>query len=196
MGISACGSSEQTSQAVETKEKEHSEQEVKKKNFKEEKGDSTRGSHSNPIAINEVVTVDDVIPNNDSEKSQKIKAEISIPEVIRGNQAYEILKQKDQVNRPAPEGKEWVLIKVKGKLVDAEPKDFIYLLDDSYFELVSKENQVYDDSQHAITPNPLPKEIYKDAEVEGYVSKLVNVGDEFMIRFETYEHKYKFFKSK
>lgn len=87
-------------------------------------------------------------------------------------------------------------IKVKGKLVDAETKDFIYLLDDSYFELVSKEDQVYDDSQHAITPNHLPKEIYKGAEVEGYISKLVNVGDEFMIRFETYEHKYKFFKSK
>lgn len=198
LGISACGSSEKTSQAVETKEKEQSKQELKKENVKEEKIDSTRGSHSNPIAINEIVTVDDVISNNDGEKSQKIKAkvEISIPKVIRGDQAYEILKQKEQVNRPAPEGKEWVLIKVKGKLVDAETQDFIYLLDDLYFELVSKADQVYDDPQHAITPNPLPKEIYKGAEVDGYISKLVNAGDEFMIRFETYEHNYIFFESK
>ncbi|MGH0515329.1 hypothetical protein [Bacillus cereus] len=196
LGISACGSSEKTSQAVETKEKEQSKQEVKKENFKEEKTESTRGSHSNPIAINEIVTVDDVISKNEKSQEIKAKVEISIPKVIRGDQAYEILKQQEQANRPAPEGKEWVLIKVKGKLVDAETQDFIYLLDDLYFELVSKEDQVYDDPQHAITPNPLPKKIYKGAEVDGYISKLVNAGDEFMIRFETYEHNHIFFESK
>ncbi|MEK4931703.1 MULTISPECIES: hypothetical protein [Bacillus] len=199
LGISACGSSEKASQAIETKEEEQSKQKMKKENFKEGKTDPTRGIRSNPIVINEIVTVDDVISNNNNGKNpQEIKAkvEISIPKVIRGDQAYEILKQTEPANRPAPEGKEWVLIKVKGKLVDAETQDFIYSLDDLHFELVSKEDQVYDDPQHAITPNPLPKKIYKGAEIDGYISKLVDTGDEFMIRYETYQHNFIFFESK
>ncbi|ALZ64562.1 hypothetical protein FORC13_p077 (plasmid) [Bacillus cereus] len=56
---------------------------------------------------------------------------------------FAILKQENQFNKLAPQGKEWVLVKVKGKVVDAETQDFEYLLSDMNFKLLSKEGQVY-----------------------------------------------------
>ncbi|CAH2464438.1 MULTISPECIES: hypothetical protein [Bacillus cereus group] len=196
--LAACGSNEKTSNGVETKEKEQTKQETKKDNSKEEKAESAKGNRTNPIAFNETASIDDVILNTDGGEFKKFKAkvEVSILEVIRGEQAFAILKQENQFNKPAPEGKEWVLVKVKGKVVDAETQDFEYLLSDMNFKLVSKEGQVYNHELSAVAPNQLHQKLYKGAEGEGYISQVVNTGDDFMIQFETHKLAKVFFKSK
>ncbi|MGE7885379.1 hypothetical protein [Bacillus sp. NPDC094077] len=196
--LAACSSSEKTSNGVETKEKEQSKQETKKDNSKEGKTESTKGNRSNPIAFNEAASIDDLILNTDGGefKKFKTKVEISILEVIRGEQALEILKKENKFNEPALEGKEWVLVKVKGKVVDAEAQDFEYLLSAMNFNLVSKEGQVYNHEQPVVTPNQLHQKLYKGAEGEGYISQAVNAGDDFIIQFETHKLTKVFFKSK
>ncbi|HDR7470073.1 TPA: hypothetical protein QCX46_003036 [Bacillus toyonensis] len=198
--LAACGSNEKTSNGVETKEKEKEQpkQETKKDNSKEGKTESAKGNRSNPIAFNETASIDDVILNTDGGEFKKFKAkvEVSILEVIRGEQAFGILKKENEFNEPAPEGKEWVLVKVKGKVVDAETQDFEYLLSDMNFKLVSKEGQVYNHELSAVTPNQLHQKLYKGAEGEGYISQVVNAGDDFTIQFETQKQNKVFFKSK
>ncbi|EEL30961.1 hypothetical protein bcere0019_59460 [Bacillus cereus Rock3-28] len=186
--LAACGSNEKTSNGVETK----------KDNSKEGKTESAKGNRSNPIAFNETASIDDVILNTDGGEFKKFKAkvEVSILEVIRGEQAFGILKKENEFNEPAPEGKEWVLVKVKGKVVDAETQDFEYLLSDMNFKLVSKEGQVYNHELSAVTPNQLHQKLYKGAEGEGYISQVVNAGDDFTIQFETQKQNKVFFKSK
>lgn len=194
--LSACGSSEEASNDdVTTKEKVT--EEVKKEEKKETK-ESSKGSRSNPIAFNESATFKDIIHSSDSSKFEEFKAdvEISILEVIRGDQAYQILKAENQFNEPAPEGKEWVLVKVKGKVVDSETEDHPYALYDMKFQLVSNSGKVYQGDQSAVTPNGLHHELFKGAEGEGYISEVVDIGDDFKIQYDTVLGKKIFFNSK
>ncbi|EJS72677.1 hypothetical protein [Bacillus cereus] len=195
-GLAACGSNEQKDNGVQTTEKEQAPQETPKE--KESKTESAKGNRTNPIKFNETATVNDVIFNSEDGKFEKFKAkvELSILEVIRGDQAFEILKKENQFNEAAPEGKEWVLVKIKGKVTDAETQDHEYDLFGSSFKLVSNDGHVYNNDQYAVTPNELQQKLYKGAEGEGYISQLVNTGDDFKIQYETHENKKVFFNSK
>nr|WP_245003008.1 hypothetical protein [Bacillus nitratireducens] len=159
---------------------------------------SSKGNRSNPIQINEMVTINDLILNSDGGTFKKFntKVELSIIEVLRGDQAYQMLKKENQFNKPAPEGKEWVLVKVKGKVVDSETQDYEYFLSDMNVNLVSNDGRVYNRELSAVTPNQLHQKLYKGAEGEGYISQVVNIGDDFKIQFETHDSKKIFFNSK
>lgn len=196
--LSACGSSEAVSNdEVKTKEKEKVTEEVKKDDKKETK-ESTKGSRSNPVTFNETATFEDTIYNQDSSKFEEFKAqvEISILEVKRGEEAYEILKAENQFNEPAPEGKEWALVKVKGKVVDAETEDHPYNLFDMNLQFVSNNGQVYKNEQSAVAPNELHHELFRGAEGEGYITQVVDVGDDFKIQYEVAGGKKIYFNSK
>lgn len=197
VGLTACGSNNNEDSGVQVKDKEQPKQEEKKETAKEDKTQSSKGNRSNPIAFNETATIDDIILNTDSGefKKFKTKVDLSITEIIRGDQAYEILKNENEFNEAAPEGKEWVLVKVKGKVVDSETEDHEYHLSDMNFELVSKDGEVYNKDLSAVTPNELSKKLFKGAEGEGYFSQVVNVGDDFMIQYTTNKQTKVFFKS-
>ncbi len=196
--LAACGSNEKASNDVQTKEKEQPKQEVKKETTKEENKESAKGNRSNPVAFNESATINDVILNSDGGEFKKFKAkvEFSVLEVIRGEQAQQILQQENQFNKPAPEGQEWALVKVKGKVIDAETEDYPYPLYSSNISLVSNEGQVYQHELSAVVPNELHQELFKGAEGEGYIYQDIKIGDDFKIQFETQEGKKVFFKSK
>ncbi|MBJ8018417.1 hypothetical protein BK735_21535 [Bacillus mycoides] len=196
--LAACGSNEKASNDVQTKEKEQPKQEVKKETTKEENKESAKGNRSNPVAFNESATINDVILNSDGGEFKKFKAkvEFSVLEVIRGEQAQQILQQENQFNKPAPEGQEWALVKVKGKVIDAETEDYPYPLYSSNISLVSNEGQVYQHELSAVVPNELHQELFKGAEGEGYIYQDIKIGDDFKIQFETHEGKKVFFKSK
>ncbi|VXC71411.1 DUF4352 domain-containing protein [Bacillus mycoides] len=196
--LAACGSNEKASNDVQTKEKEQPKQEVKKETTKEENKESAKGNRSNPVAFNESATINDVILNSDGGEFKKFKAkvEFSVLEVIRGEQAQQILQQENQFNKPAPEGREWALVKVKGKVIDAETEDYPYPLYSSNISLVSNEGQVYQHELSAVVPNELHQELFKGAEGEGYIYQDIKIGDDFKIQFETHEGKKVFFKSK
>lgn len=197
-GLAACGSNEKTSNDVQTKEKNQPQQEAKKETTKEENKESAKGNRSNPVAFNESATINDVILNSDGGEFKKFKAkvEFSVLEVIRGDQAQQILQQENQFNKPAPEGREWALVKVKGKVIEAETEDYPYPLYSSNVSLVSNEGQVYKHELSAVVPNELHQELFKGAEGEGYIYQDVKVGDDFKVQFETHEGKKVFFKTK
>lgn len=204
--LTACGSNEKNQNEVSAKEKEQPKQEIKKDNSKEEKVEVTKDNLSNPIEFNKVATIEDIILVNEDNhygfRRFKTKAEVSIAEVIRGKQAYEILKQESEkyndTLEPAPKGMEWVLVKIKSKVLDSETEEFGYLLSDINFELVSKEGQEYNHEKSATTrvPDSLSLQLKKGTEGEGYISRLVNTDDDFMVRLTTRKLDKVFFKSK
>ncbi|PED43146.1 hypothetical protein [Bacillus cereus] len=207
VGLTACESSEKAENKFQTKErtqelnkKEQNTTESTQENTEstQENTESAKGNRSNPISFNETAVVNDIIGHFNGKKAEKYdtKIELSILEVIRGEHAYEILRQENEFNKPAPEGKEWVLVKVKGKIIDSETQDYQYLLSDMKFNLISDKGQVYNNVLSAVTPNKLHQKLYKGAEGEGYISQVVNVGDDFMIQYTTHTQSKIFFKSK
>lgn len=62
--------------------------------------------------------------------------------------------------------------------------------------LVSNDGRVYNRELSAVTPNQLHQKLYKGAEGEGYISQVVDVGDDFKIQFNTHDSKKIFFNSK
>jgi hypothetical protein len=182
--FAAACSSEQT--GVETKEKETaSETNTKPEEKKEEKKEPVKGTRSNPVAFNETAIITQDIYDDNSE-SYEAKIELSIIEVIRGQQAFDILKKENQFNEPAPDGFEWVLVKAKGKVVESETEDYPYWLSGMNFKFVGSDGKVSNEEVSAVVPDELADELYNGAEGEGYFADVVKVNDDFKLEFEGY----------
>ena len=70
-------------------------------------------------------------------------AQITIKEVIRGTRAWEMIYDTNYFNDPPLEGYEYVLVKIKFKLISAPTPDTIYSLYCWLFDAVSSDGQVY-----------------------------------------------------
>lgn len=186
MIFSAACSSEETG-GVETKEKTTSNTDEKpeenKEEKKEEKKESAKGTRSNPVTFKEAAVIPETIYDDNSD-AFKAKIELSIIEVIRGQQAFDILKKENQFNDPAPEGFEWVLVKAKGKVVESETEDYPYWLSESDFKFVGSDGKVSNEDVSAVVPDELSDELYNGAEGEGYFADVVKVNDDFKLEFE------------
>jgi hypothetical protein len=88
--LTACGNDDS---GVETKEKAKKTETVDKSGSKEDakEKESKKGTRSDPVGFNETATFDDIIYNDDSSESFNTKLEVSIVEVARGQEAYDIL---------------------------------------------------------------------------------------------------------
>lgn len=181
MIFSAACASEET--GVETKEKTASEPEKKTEEKKEEKKESAKGSRSNPVTFKEAAVISQDIYDDNSD-SYKAKLELSILEVTRGQQAFDILKKENEFNEPAPDGFEWVLVKAKGKVVEAETEDHPYWLSGSNFKFVGSDGKVSNEDVSAVVPDELADELYNGAEGEGFFAGVVKVNDDFKLEFE------------
>jgi hypothetical protein len=105
--------------------------------------------------------------------------QISVKEVIDGEQAWQMIKEANMFNDAPPAGKKYVLAKIKFKLFEAGKEPFnVNYLD---FDAVSKNGVVYD-QQSVVLPDPeLWTDVYKGGETEGWASFLVNVNDDPLI---------------
>lgn len=168
---------EETEQPAETEKKE----EVKK-----EEAESKLGSRSNPVPFQKTATVDDAIYNDNGDEF-KIKFDLTVVEVIRGDDAYQSLIAMNEFNEPAPEGYEWVLAKTKVKFIESETEDLPFTIDGIMnFDMVSETGDIFSGDIYATTEPDFSFEMYVGNEKEGYIARLVKTGENAHLRFEEF----------
>ncbi len=143
------------------------------------------GTRSNPLPFGETITVKENI-YDDSSNSYESLLEITVVEMIRGEEAWEIIENENEYNEPAKEGYEYALVKVKGFLKASETEDDSLWFSTINFDFVSNEGEVYDMAS-AVIPNELEKELYSGGTGEGYIYSEVRIGDDYKVSYESSE---------
>lgn len=182
--LSACSES---SNVVAKQRSDESKQEEKNTSISK-KEEAKVGSRSNPVAIGQSATFEDKIVDNATSKSYKAKIEVSIQEVIRGDQAWQIIHKENRFNKAPADDMEYVLVKVKTKVVDAETTAFAYQIADIVnTEFVSADGKVYqlNPEHHPVIPTPIENQIFKGAEAEGYSVQYIKQNDDFTFVYKT-----------
>ncbi|HOJ47701.1 MAG TPA: DUF4352 domain-containing protein [Bacillota bacterium] len=130
------------------------------------------GSRTNPVPLGSTYYYD-----GSGAQIDKYKADITVTEVLRGEEAWALVRQGSESNPPAPEGKEYLIIKVKIKAIESENDEKIDI-GASSFDLVGKDGAKYDGLTAVSGVEPQLKEMRAGEEQEGYIVFAVNVGDE------------------
>ncbi|MED1412901.1 MULTISPECIES: hypothetical protein [Bacillus] len=197
--LGACSESSNVEVKKKDSEPKQEQQSSSSPKKEEKKAESKAGSRSNPVAIGQSATFEDNIFDQATSKSYKAKVEVSIQEVLRGEQAWKLIQQENQFNKAPADDMEYVLVKVKTKVVDADTADFAYRSDDIMnTEYVSADGKVYqlDTEHHPIIPTPLQSEVFKGAEAEGYSVQYIKKNDDFKFVYKTLSMQKVYFNTK
>lgn len=151
---------------------------------KEEKVKSV-GTRSNPLPFGDTITVKENI-YDDSFNAYSSSLELTLLEVIRGEEAWAIIEKENEFNEPAEDGYEYALVKVKGFLKDSETDDDSLFFSSFSFNFVSDEGEVYE-FVSAVIPNELQKELFSGGTGEGYIYNQVKVDDDFKVSYDSSE---------
>ncbi|HEO8418156.1 Uncharacterised protein [Mycobacteroides abscessus subsp. abscessus] len=180
--LGGCG---QGTNDVTIKDEDEKQEEVQtEETEKKEETKSKLGSRTNPVPFKKTVTVEDELYNDEGE-SFPIKFDLTVLEVIRGEDAYQKLKSMNEFNEPAPEGYEWLLAKTKVKFTESATEDLSFHIDGIMnFEMVSENGDIYSGDIIGTTEPEFSYEMYVGNEKEGYISGLVKTGEKAQLRYE------------
>ncbi len=105
--------------------------------------------------------------------------EFTLLQYFRGQDAWNRIKSANQYNKPPPSGAEYMLFKVRARLVKAG-KESSVMLSDAYFVVVTsdgKEAQSFK-GQTVVPPDPqFLGRIYANGSLEGWIAFTVTAGD-------------------
>lgn len=128
-------------------------------------------SLSNPVSLN----VQQTIPVDNSDT--KFTANVTVEQIIRGAQAWTMIKNASQSNEPPKSGYEYLLAKIDYKLVDIDGGKSLDVFGAGDFILVSQEGKVYQQVME-VEPDPqLDSTLYQGASNEGWAVFLVKPDD-------------------
>lgn len=132
----------------------------------------TIGTRKNPAKLNETVRVElNSILN-------KGIAEVSLIEVIRGDEAAKMIADANALNDPAPDGKEYILAKFSITFVqDTSGKDEPLTVSYLNFSYASSTFSVNDDLQLVVVKDKLDLKLYEGASGDGYVLLVADKDD-------------------
>lgn len=125
-----------------------------------------------PLNINQVMFIDDY-------SIGKCKFEIAVKEVVRGDNAWYMLKEANSVwNQEPEEGFEYIAAKVYFKALVVPDNKKYNLNGNVHFNLVSEEGKEYSTEFTIIPPEPvLTCDLYEGATSEGWVAYKVKTED-------------------
>lgn len=109
-------------------------------------------------------------------KTGKYTAEIKITEVIRGNEALEIIKANNKYGTIIGDNEEYLIAKISAKILTTE-KDGAIPFDTNNFIAYSGNNKSYAMAPIYRIPNQLSATLTKNGSTEGYVYLEVNKDD-------------------
>lgn len=147
----------------------------------EESEDAPLATHSTPLPLGETFTVKSTIYNKQAD-TYATSLDLTVTEVTRGQKAWDILYTGNQYNEPAAEGYEYVLIKLRATVKDAETKDYPFQLSSFDFQFFDQEGAAYERSP-VVVPNKLDAELYDGATTEGYITNQVRIGDQAKLTY-------------
>ncbi|MDQ0187760.1 hypothetical protein ACFOST_22635 [Cytobacillus kochii] len=179
--LAACG---QDTKDTEVKEENQQGETAQPEEVEKEESKSKLGSRTNPVPFQKTATVDDEL-YDDEGNTYAIKFDLTVKDVIRGDEAYQKLKSMNEYNEAAPEGYEWVLAETKVKFVESETEDLSFHVDGIMnFEMVSESGDIYSGDVYGTTEPDFSFEMYVGNEKEGYISGLVKTGENAQLRYE------------
>lgn len=127
-------------------------------------------SNAAPVGATVTLAVDGLL--------DKYTAEFTLEETIRGDRAWELVKAANMFNDAAPEGQEYLLAKIKVKVVKNEKADAAVSISGASFTAVSSAGKDYT-NPFAVSPDPgLNASLYEGASDSGWITLLVNTDDE------------------
>jgi len=98
-----------------------------------------------------------------------VKVKITLLDIVRGIEAWNIIKEANMFNDPAKTNYEYILTKVKFKNLESQKKDSAYSLSTYSFTAVSSDGKDYD-KDYALGPEPrLNANLYEGASHTGWV---------------------------
>lgn len=105
--------------------------------------------------------------------------DIQVTEVLRGEPAWSLIQQANPFNEPAPEGAEYVLVKVKALSTAADSEE--HSISSWDFDLTGS-NLVQYSSASVVLPDPvLEASLYSGGEAEGWLAFMVGQAEDNLI---------------
>lgn len=170
-------------------------------------GESNSSTTSNPGSSNEYSSVDDVIESTSSTKTSNVgtrlnpvpigenatyngmenlfndyKAELTVTDVIRGADAWALVKKGNKFNDKPESGKEYILVKFKIKVLESVDDKKVDM-NNAQFTFVNSSGATYDDFISVSGLKPALTDLYAGAETEGYAYELIDEGDNPLVVF-------------
>jgi hypothetical protein len=130
-------------------------------------------SRRNPANVGDTLTITFVATYEDPHT-----AEVTLLEVIRGNQAWQRIHQTNEFNEPAPPGQEYMMARIRFKLTDAPSPDRQYALWYGAFTAVSQDGRDYPLSLVVLPEPPIDANLYSGASHEGWAVFQVSDNDQ------------------
>jgi len=122
-----------------------------------------------PLNISQTIVVKDY--------SDDYTAQVTVKQIIRGQEAWTMINERNRFNSKPKEGYEYILAKISVKLLDIAGGKALDLNGNFDFELVSQNGKTYD-STSVVNPDPdLDSSLYKGAFSEGWSAFLVKTDD-------------------
>lgn len=143
----------------------------------DDSADSDEGTRANPMPLNSPLSLTGTMTDTDTFDSFEASMDITLTETIRGDKAWELIKAENQFNEAAPEGKEYILNKIKVKAYDIASSENKFNMSESDFEYISGTGTTYSSDISAVIPNELDSTLYNDATGEGYIYGVVDKSD-------------------
>ncbi len=130
-----------------------------------------KGTRKSPYTLNETAAFDGM-----KSTFYSFIADLTMTEIIRGEEAYNLVMQGSKYNDVPPEGKEYILAKFKIKALESKNDEKIDM-NEYMFDFVSAEGIKYNDFVNVSGLEPKLTEIYAGAEIEGWAYQLVDISD-------------------
>lgn len=105
---------------------------------------------------------------------KKYTANITLKDIVRGDDANQIIKKGNMFYKDPDDGYDYMLAKIEFELLDAPDQYDLY---NTKFNLISKDGQEYEDVYIVSAEPKLDAKLYKGAKNEGYAVFKVKITD-------------------
>lgn len=144
---------------------------------------SSLGNRSNPVPLGTPHPMSGTFTDYDADGQEfSANIEVTVLSTTRGADAWNIVSAENQFNDPAPEGKEYMINRVKISMSNASSDDLKAHFSDYDFDYISGKGSSYS-RVSTVIPDELGVELFNNGEAEGNICELVDVGDQPLIRF-------------
>lgn len=143
------------------------------------------GTRSDPIVFGEEASFFGTFADRDADYEEfDAQVDITVVDTIRGEEAWDIIINENQFNDPAPEGKEYMINRIRIKLSNATSDDLKAQFSYRDFDYVSSGGSSYSFTS-VVLPDELSFELYNEGEAEGNIVNLVDIDDSPLVRFDS-----------
>lgn len=130
-----------------------------------------------PVGVTQKVVMEDYYPDSWTEK-YKYNASVTVKNVWRGEEAWEILKKANMFNSKADEGYEYILAYISVNITELS-EEFAAKISSYDFDFYSTDYTKYTNSSYCVMPEQknLNGTVYNGGMLEGYICQQVKIGD-------------------